>query len=116
MKKIEILSELYELTLRQKKAIDLGLIPRFMRLLEEKEKLISLIDTAEEFADSLEREKGDTLLKSINELNELNINAMKQQKRELKTELDRIVKSKTILDGTYESKEDVSGYYVDNKK
>ena len=45
--KLKLLEELYDLTLRQQKAINLGLIPRFMRLLDQREEVIKKIESCD---------------------------------------------------------------------
>ena len=108
---IQLLEEIYELTLRQEKAVSLGYIPRFMRLLDEKQSKLEEIESIDiekninMIYDDSCKQKVDELINKINALNDKNIEVLKMQKKDIKKEIDRIVSGKKLVNDTYMKQE-----------
>ena len=119
---IELLEEIYELTLRQEKAVELGAIPRFMRLLNEKQVKLEQIDNIDiekninMIYDETYKKRIDELINKINELNDRNVEELKKQKKDIKKEIDKITNGQKIVNQAYMKQENSYGRYFDNKK
>lgn len=120
--KLRLLEELYDLTVRQEKAINLGLIPRFMRLLDQREEVIKKIESLKVekdeniMYDEIENKIND-LSHKILELDKKNLDSLAKQKAKAKEEVDNIARYKKAMFETYDKPFDNSvGNHFDNKQ
>ncbi|MCQ2911799.1 MAG: hypothetical protein MJ244_06365 [Clostridia bacterium] len=119
--KLKLLEELYDLTLRQQKAINLGLIPRFMRLLDQREQVIKKIEELKVDKDeNLEYDKLETKINDLSqkvlELDKKNLEELNKQKIQAKSNVEKITMTKKIIFDTYDKMENQVGNHFDNKQ
>lgn len=119
--KLKLIEELYDITVRQEKAIDLGLIPRFMRLIEERDKVIKKIEelTVEKeenlMYDEIEN-KIKELSNDIIELDKKNLEELSKLKKKAKIDVENIINTKKVIFDTYDRVDNTVGNYFDDKQ
>ncbi|MCQ2979222.1 MAG: hypothetical protein MJ245_05455 [Clostridia bacterium] len=119
--KLKLLEELYDLTKRQEKAINLGLIPRFMRLLEQREQVIKKIEELKVekdenlMYDEID-EKINKLSNDILDLDKKNLEELNKQKIKAKKDVDNIVLTRKMMFETYDKPDNMVGNHFDNKQ
>ena len=119
--KLKLIEELYDITVRQEKAINLGLIPRFMRLIEERDKVIKKIEelTVEKeenlMCDEIEN-KIKELSNDIIELDKKNLEELSKLKKKAKIDVENIINTKKVIFDTYDRVDNTVGNYFDDKQ
>ena len=119
--KLKLIEELYDITVRQEKAINLGLIPRFMRLIEERDKVIKKIEelTVEKeenlMYDEIEN-KIKELSNDIIELDKKNLEELSKLKKKAKIDVENIINTKKVIFDTYDRVDNTVGNYFDDKQ
>ena len=119
--KLKLLEELYDLTVRQQKAINLGLIPRFMRLLDQREQVIKKIEELKVekdenlMYDELESKISD-LSKKVLDLDKQNLAELNKQKIKAKRDVDNMALTRKVMFDTYDKQDNMIGNHFDNKQ
>lgn len=119
--KLQLVKELYDITLKQEQAINLGLIPRFMRLLDQREQVIKKIEELKVDKDeNLEYDKLETKINDLSqkvlELDKKNLEELNKQKIQAKSNVEKITMTKKIIFDTYDKMENQVGNHFDNKQ
>ena len=115
--KLQLVKELYDITLKQEQAINLGLIPRFLRLVEERDEVIKQIESLN-VSDSDENINNEIkeLASKIKELDDKNLASLGKQKKEAKEQVEKVMNARKIMLEGFDAMPSVTGVHIDNKQ